>query len=613
MSTWPRRAHDGTGNGGLECNDSVLHACGGRREVAKEVLRLLDESLESGLLNVPRERCLDFLGPLEEAEGEREGKDRGSYRLLKAISVFLRLKGFNSRDNLMPVHEIDLSGHPLLAFTQPSRAAGASGLPPKAEPVVRTLELAVHLARAGACVTALKIAHGDLSPEGGDKCITEVVRLVRRMGIGSQSRFLEEVNLRGNFLDADSVRKIVEAAVKERCERAPAPTVPLWLDLSENRVRNPASLFQNLQAWAGWAHDRDTALCLADANGCSRKECPKGCMLHLPGFLLQCKDPAPVLMPQPQPEPPPRVFVDTRDPPPRASPTCHDPPPRASPTRYEPPPRASPTRREQPPRASPTRRDAAPASRRRTRPRPSPAAAAARSSPSRRRRRRAAPSAPRVELRPAPGVSGSSRSGSRSRSSRGRRGARGDGPGRRAAAGRGGASRGGSPKRPGSSPSRRRGARRGGGSASCGGSSASQPSAAAHGPSPEGGSCAGSDCASGSGSDGGDEGGEHAAESGAVASRSRSGSAPCSASVSDASSARGYPRARPQELDRRINRLIESLKTSAAATDPGPPAAEGAASAGAAGAPSAEAAHPREHRHRHGHRHRHRHGRRRGR
>lgn len=257
--------------------------------MAKQVLTMLDRCLEDGKLSGSRELCGEFLGALEDADGERDGRDRGAYRFLKAVTVLLRLKGYNARDQMMPINEIELTGHPLLAFTTPTRAAGAP--PGKPEPTVRALELAVHLARSSSIVSTIRLGFCELSPDGGDKCMTEVVRLVRQVGIGSQARFLDEVDLHGNSMDAEAVRKIVEAAVKERCERprACAGSPPLWLDLSGNRVRNPGTVFQNLQAWAAWAHDKEKALCLADQDGCCRQSCPSNCMLHLPKFLEQAK------------------------------------------------------------------------------------------------------------------------------------------------------------------------------------------------------------------------------------------------------------------------------------------------------------------------------------
>jgi len=283
---------------GLEYSDSVLHACGGNPDVALQVLKMLDDALEKGTMNASRDRCVDFLGALEDADGERDGHDRGSYRFLKAVTVLLRLKGFNSRDKMMPITEIVLNRHPMLAFTPPTRVVGAPASKP--EPTVRALELAVHLARSSTNIVAMHLGECELSSDGGDKCITEVARLVRQIGIGAQARFLEEVDFEGNFMDADAVRKIVEAAVKERCERprACAGSPPLWLNFKNNRVRNPASVFQNMQAWAGWAHGLENALCLADKEGCSQKACPANCRLHLPGFLEQCK---PELPPQMKP------------------------------------------------------------------------------------------------------------------------------------------------------------------------------------------------------------------------------------------------------------------------------------------------------------------------
>jgi len=274
---------------GLEYSDSVLHACGGNPDVALQVLNMLDDSLEKGVMNASKDSCVDFLAALEDADGERDGRDRGSYRFLKAVTVLLRLKGFNSRDKMMPITKIVLNKHPMLAFTLPTRVAGAPASKP--EPTVRTLELAVHLARSSTNVVTMHLCECELSSDGGDKCITEVARLVRQVGIGAQARFLEQVDLEGNFMDADAVRKIVEAAVKERCERprASAGSPPLWLNFKNNRVRNPSSVFQNLQAWAGWAHGLENALCLADKEGCSQKTCAANCRLHLPGFLEQSK------------------------------------------------------------------------------------------------------------------------------------------------------------------------------------------------------------------------------------------------------------------------------------------------------------------------------------
>lgn len=297
-----RDSTNGSSNArGLEYSDSVLHACGGNPDVALQVLKMLDDALEKGIMDAGRDRCVDFLGALEDADGEREGRDRGSYRFLKAVTVLLRLKGFNSRDKMMPITEVVLNRHPLLAFTPPTRVAGAPASKP--EPTFRALELAVHLARSSTNVVAMHLGECELSSDGGDKCITEVARLVRQVGIGAQSRFLEQVDLEGNFMDADAVRKIVEAAVKERCERprASAGCPPLWLNFKNNRVRNPASVFQNLQAWAGWAHGLENALCLADKEGCSQKACAANCRLHLPGFLEQCK---PELPPQMKPAEP---------------------------------------------------------------------------------------------------------------------------------------------------------------------------------------------------------------------------------------------------------------------------------------------------------------------
>lgn len=396
--------------GHLWSNDSVMHACGGNQDVAKTILQKLEEALESGSLIAPREKCMEYLGPLEDADGEREGKDRGSYRLLKAMTVLLRLKGYNSRDYMMPIKEIDLTGHPLLAFTLPQRGTGVS--PGRPEAVVRALELAVHLARASNHVQSVKLGQTDLGPEGGDKCMTEVVRLVRRVGIGAHSRFLDEVDLHGNTMDAEAVKKLVEAAVKERSERPRGvPLKPLWLDLSGNRVRNPQSVFENLQAWAGWAHDCENALCLADQEGCSKEACPRNCMLHMPNFFEQGRpEAAAAAAAAPVPEKVAEQLPAIRP---------------MQPLRVSPPPPRRPAAPD------PWRAAASPGRRREARqaqenPPPSFAVTAAtgsRRQNSRRRRRREEEKSPRnaprrMELRPAPGARG------RSRSSRGGSGVR---------------------------------------------------------------------------------------------------------------------------------------------------------------------------------------------
>ena len=41
-------------------------------------------------MSVTESRCKHLLKPLEDIDGERDGKDRGVLRLLKAISVLLR-------------------------------------------------------------------------------------------------------------------------------------------------------------------------------------------------------------------------------------------------------------------------------------------------------------------------------------------------------------------------------------------------------------------------------------------------------------------------------------------------------------------------------------------
>ena len=48
-------------------------------------------SSEDCSLTVTEPRCKHILKPLEQIDGERDGQDRGLYRLLKAISILLRL------------------------------------------------------------------------------------------------------------------------------------------------------------------------------------------------------------------------------------------------------------------------------------------------------------------------------------------------------------------------------------------------------------------------------------------------------------------------------------------------------------------------------------------
>lgn len=248
---------------------------------------MMKEAIESGKLSAPRGRVADLLVVGEDADGSREGRDRGTHRFLKALTVLLRLKGFNSRDRMMPIREIELTGQPLMSFVPSARASAAPR--PKLEPVSRCVELAVHLARSSNFVTAMHLGDCELTGDGGDKCVAELTRLVRQVGVGTQSRFLEEVDLHGNALDVDAVKKIVEAAVKERAEKPHAwnGAPPLWLDMSLNRVRNPKTVFENLQAWATWAHSKSHSLCLADQEGCTKKVCSKGCMVHMPRFLEQ--------------------------------------------------------------------------------------------------------------------------------------------------------------------------------------------------------------------------------------------------------------------------------------------------------------------------------------
>lgn len=46
---------------------------------------------QEGSISLTELRCKHILKPLEDIDGERDGKDRGPYRLLKTVSVLLRL------------------------------------------------------------------------------------------------------------------------------------------------------------------------------------------------------------------------------------------------------------------------------------------------------------------------------------------------------------------------------------------------------------------------------------------------------------------------------------------------------------------------------------------
>lgn len=41
-------------------------------------------------MSLTESRCKHILQPLEDIDGERDGKDRGTFRLLKTVSIFLR-------------------------------------------------------------------------------------------------------------------------------------------------------------------------------------------------------------------------------------------------------------------------------------------------------------------------------------------------------------------------------------------------------------------------------------------------------------------------------------------------------------------------------------------
>ncbi|CAK9105190.1 unnamed protein product [Durusdinium trenchii] len=178
-------------------------------------------ALEEGCMSLTESRCKHILQPLEDIDGERDGKDRGTFRLLKTVSIFLRLRGFQRGEP--PFREMIIDGQPLVGKG------------------CRALEQAVHLARTSARLRLIN-CHLDAS----EACVAEVIRLVTKMlGTGSGSYFLEELNLSENSLGDDAAGRIIEAAVRDRCRRDDATA--LWLDLSVNRIKNPQSLFQKME------------------------------------------------------------------------------------------------------------------------------------------------------------------------------------------------------------------------------------------------------------------------------------------------------------------------------------------------------------------------------
>ncbi|CAK9082747.1 unnamed protein product [Durusdinium trenchii] len=219
-------------------------------------------ALEEGCMSLTESRCKHILQPLEDIDGERDGKDRGTFRLLKTVSIFLRLRGFQRGEP--PFREMIIDGQPLVGKG------------------CRALEQAVHLARTSARLRRIELINCHL--DASEACVAEVIRLVKMLGTGSGSYFLEELNLSENSLGDDAAGRIIEAAVRDRCRRDDATA--LWLDLSVNRIKNPQSLFQKMEAWSSWAY-REFAICLAQSNICSKEECKHSSLVHLPRFFEQ--------------------------------------------------------------------------------------------------------------------------------------------------------------------------------------------------------------------------------------------------------------------------------------------------------------------------------------
>eukprot|EP00434_Breviolum_minutum_P038701 symbB.v1.2.034339.t1/scaffold4415.1/size39987/3 len=219
----------------LAHDHSVQRACGWQPKVAEDILDFLELALEEGSISLTELRCKHILKPLEDIDGERDGKDRGPYRLLKTVSVLLRLRGFQRGEP--PFREMIIYGQPLLGNT--------SGLATHA----RALEQAVHLCRTSARLKCVQLINCHL--DASEACVAEVIRLVKLLGTCNGGHFLEELNLSENRFDDAAAGRLIEAAVRERCERSPqaaGASTALWLDLSVNCIKHPQTVFQKLEA-----------------------------------------------------------------------------------------------------------------------------------------------------------------------------------------------------------------------------------------------------------------------------------------------------------------------------------------------------------------------------
>jgi hypothetical protein len=61
---------------------------------------------KEGSLSLSELRCKHILKPLEAIDGEREGRDRGAFRLLKAVSILLRSRAGEPVAAGVPVKDV---------------------------------------------------------------------------------------------------------------------------------------------------------------------------------------------------------------------------------------------------------------------------------------------------------------------------------------------------------------------------------------------------------------------------------------------------------------------------------------------------------------------------
>ncbi|CAE7252064.1 unnamed protein product [Symbiodinium natans] len=136
--------------------------------LAKDILFLVNSSLEARTLALTCERCHRVVQRLEEAVPQRRASDGGIYQLLKAIALLLRKRGFD-RKTPVPFEELEIDGHPLVA---PSAR--------REEEAALALEQVVHLVRASSEITGVRLTNCAIL--GQHASITEVGRLLKQMG-----------------------------------------------------------------------------------------------------------------------------------------------------------------------------------------------------------------------------------------------------------------------------------------------------------------------------------------------------------------------------------------------------------------------------------------------